>query len=280
MDKKNTEYSLGDLRKKSKTELLDLLYRQEKLLSNARFIAKLPDKGQKIKNLKDQVKQTLSHLNDISRVTDDFHQLQLNSKPTNHLDSDDDNDESPEQEVNVYKTLATNGLQLKQYKDVRRLPNERIEDVPDMKTDNRIHGAEINNQEPISVDLQKFSSKLTKKIATVNGEKSSERFRENRTLQRTLADALPNKTVKSDKLWYDTSVTPPPSKFTSAKLISLQESYSLITEQTQKAKELAIKQATEQLAKSIYSGVMEESNFVHYTNYREVHSEGDSEDED
>ncbi|KAG7468043.1 hypothetical protein MATL_G00138510 [Megalops atlanticus] len=52
---------VGDLQKKSKEELSDILVRQEKLLSNKRFIQSLPDKGKKISDFVERVRQALAH---------------------------------------------------------------------------------------------------------------------------------------------------------------------------------------------------------------------------
>ncbi|XP_062327252.1 protein GRINL1A [Osmerus eperlanus] len=50
---------VGDLRNKSKEELCELLSRQEKLLSNKRFIQTLPDKGRKILDFAERVRLAL-----------------------------------------------------------------------------------------------------------------------------------------------------------------------------------------------------------------------------
>lgn len=46
---------VGDLRHKSKEELLELLLRQEKILSNKRLVQTLPDKGKRIKEFAEKV---------------------------------------------------------------------------------------------------------------------------------------------------------------------------------------------------------------------------------
>ncbi|KAJ8340464.1 hypothetical protein SKAU_G00350970 [Synaphobranchus kaupii] len=52
---------IGDLESKSKDELFDILQRQEKLLSNKRFIQSLPDKGRKISDFVQRVHLALAH---------------------------------------------------------------------------------------------------------------------------------------------------------------------------------------------------------------------------
>ncbi|XP_051987598.1 DNA-directed RNA polymerase II subunit GRINL1A-like [Xyrauchen texanus] len=53
---------VSDLNSKRKDELLEILTRQEKLLSNKRFIQSLPDKGKKIADFVDKVRLALGHL--------------------------------------------------------------------------------------------------------------------------------------------------------------------------------------------------------------------------
>lgn len=58
---------VGDMRSKSKDELLEILSRQEKLLSNKRFIQSLPDKGKKIADFVEKVRLALGHLEEEER---------------------------------------------------------------------------------------------------------------------------------------------------------------------------------------------------------------------
>ncbi|XP_052457951.1 DNA-directed RNA polymerase II subunit GRINL1A-like [Carassius gibelio] len=58
---------VGDLGSKSKDQLLEMLSRQEKLLSNKRFIQTLPDKGKKIAGFVEKVHLALGHLEEEER---------------------------------------------------------------------------------------------------------------------------------------------------------------------------------------------------------------------
>ncbi|KAI2662668.1 DNA-directed RNA polymerase II subunit GRINL1A-like protein [Labeo rohita] len=58
---------VGDLSSKSKDQLLEILSRQEKLLSNKRFIQTLPDKGKKIADFVEKVHLALGHLEEEER---------------------------------------------------------------------------------------------------------------------------------------------------------------------------------------------------------------------
>ncbi|KAJ8247880.1 hypothetical protein GJAV_G00251610 [Gymnothorax javanicus] len=51
----------GDLQSKSREELCEMLHRQEKLLSNKRFIQSLPDKGKKISDFAQRIHLALAH---------------------------------------------------------------------------------------------------------------------------------------------------------------------------------------------------------------------------
>ncbi|XP_042349355.1 protein GRINL1A [Plectropomus leopardus] len=52
---------VGDLRHQSKEELQELLLRQEKILSNKRFLQSLPDKGKKIKDFAEKLQLAIEH---------------------------------------------------------------------------------------------------------------------------------------------------------------------------------------------------------------------------
>ncbi|XP_064194066.1 protein GRINL1A [Anguilla rostrata] len=88
----------GDLLSRSKDELCEILLRQEKLLSNKRFIQSLPDKGRKISDFVQRVRLALAHheeeekrLNMLSSVRTEFqskYQQALSQRqPGNHIDT-------------------------------------------------------------------------------------------------------------------------------------------------------------------------------------------------
>ncbi|XP_068586667.1 protein GRINL1A [Cebidichthys violaceus] len=52
---------VGDLRNQSKEELQELVLRQEKMLSNTRFLQSLPDKGKKIKEFAEKLHLAIEH---------------------------------------------------------------------------------------------------------------------------------------------------------------------------------------------------------------------------
>ncbi|KAJ4946814.1 hypothetical protein JOQ06_008859 [Pogonophryne albipinna] len=55
---------VGDLGKQSKEELQELLLRQEKILSNTRFLQSLPDKGKKIRAFAEKVHLAIEHFDE------------------------------------------------------------------------------------------------------------------------------------------------------------------------------------------------------------------------
>ncbi|XP_034383227.1 protein GRINL1A [Cyclopterus lumpus] len=52
---------VGDLRNQSKEELQELILRQEKMMSNKRFLQSLPDKGKKIKEFVEKLRLAIEH---------------------------------------------------------------------------------------------------------------------------------------------------------------------------------------------------------------------------
>ncbi|XP_028812850.1 protein GRINL1A [Denticeps clupeoides] len=75
----NRQGYTGDLRSRSPAELRELLQRQEKLLSNKKFVQTLPDKGKKISDFLQRVQLALDHVleqekkhNDLLSVRSEF----------------------------------------------------------------------------------------------------------------------------------------------------------------------------------------------------------------
>lgn len=69
MDRSWTERQgqVGDLTKHSKEQLLDLLLRQEKIISNRSLLLTLPDKGRKILEFREKIQQALEHHEEAER---------------------------------------------------------------------------------------------------------------------------------------------------------------------------------------------------------------------
>ncbi|KAF7989578.1 hypothetical protein HCN44_008252 [Aphidius gifuensis] len=75
--KKESQGYIDNLKNKNKTELQDLLERQNKLLANTFFIKKLPDKGERIKKFKDKLIEELSERNDIDNAANLLSRLNI-----------------------------------------------------------------------------------------------------------------------------------------------------------------------------------------------------------
>ncbi|XP_053204765.1 DNA-directed RNA polymerase II subunit GRINL1A-like [Panonychus citri] len=70
----------SDLSKLSIIELKDILERQDKLLSNGKFINSLPDKGKKIKDYQQKVLEKLKSKELVEQTTSILAKLNLNQK--------------------------------------------------------------------------------------------------------------------------------------------------------------------------------------------------------
>ncbi|XP_075064161.1 protein GRINL1A [Mixophyes fleayi] len=84
--------SVGELHGRSIEELMEILERQEKLLDNKKFIAKLPDRGKKILDYTEKVRIAIAEHNRLKNRTDllsafalEFQEKQRNTKESTHI---------------------------------------------------------------------------------------------------------------------------------------------------------------------------------------------------
>ncbi|KAJ9598838.1 hypothetical protein L9F63_026625 [Diploptera punctata] len=209
---------IEDLTKKTKSELLELIERQDKLLGNKKFISRLPDKGAKITQLRSRLAEELAQRDEVEKacgllsglnlgkpsVTDEI-EWTGNYSPNNKcnkLDSDDESDD----ERNPFKILASQaGVVGKDDVYVKRLCDKL--------------------QKPTETKKEKYLPHRTTKSGQLDGYKKP-----------------------LGPHWEVTAATPPPPVHGDTKLISLNESLDLQKEQATKLQELQAKQAAETLA--------------------------------
>ncbi|KAJ9592135.1 hypothetical protein L9F63_001363 [Diploptera punctata] len=239
---------IEDLTKKTKSELLELIERQDKLLGNKTFAIRLPDKGAKITQLRSRLAEELAQRDEVEKACGLLSGLNL-GKPSvtdeiewtgsysphnkcNKLDSDDESDD----ERNPFKILASQAG-VGTYRKKLRVENGepsliKPEDLEE------IHSHKIVGKDDVYV--KRLCDKLQKPTET-----KKEKY-------------LPHRTTKSGQLdgykkplgphWEVTAATPPPPVHGDTKLISLHESLDLQKEQATKLQELQAKQAAEKLA--------------------------------
>ncbi|XP_023709419.1 DNA-directed RNA polymerase II subunit GRINL1A isoform X2 [Cryptotermes secundus] len=300
---------IDDLNTKTKAELLELVERQDKLLTNKSFLRKLPDKGEKISKFRTLLAEELSRRDEVEKVCDKFSGLNVGKsgmldeiewtgkysqtvRESPLLDSDDESDE----ERNPLKILATQsgvGTYKKRY--VTEEPEERLikpEDLKDAEysVSNRREGSEPMEDAYVKHLCDKFEKQR---------EKKREPFRTHR-ITKTKPDEQSVNIQQSKKPlgphWEVTAATPPPPIHGDVKLINLQESLHLQKEQAEKLKDIQAKQAAEKLKSqlglmmgntlldpSLHLGYRDEPHHTDSSSSSEdemANSEGEQEDEE
>ncbi|KAG5670192.1 hypothetical protein PVAND_000470 [Polypedilum vanderplanki] len=153
--KKEKEYALNkDLTKLSRRELLDLKSRQTKLLENRHFINRLPDKGEKIKNLYDRIVEALEYRTDIENASKLLSKLNIGSNNLNNLEWEGSIQikkpqtlDSDDEEQNPLEILASSNSTFKNQKIVKKSndPNEKpLITEEDLKEANEIINGELH----------------------------------------------------------------------------------------------------------------------------------------
>jgi len=243
---KDKEYALEkDLSKLPKRELLDLISRQSVLLENKACLQKLPDKGQKIKDLYERAVKAYELKNEIDDAEKLLTDLNLGAKnvsnlewegklrlkqPQDILDSDDDED--------PLAILASS--------NTVNLNRVIVKTSPDGRKSSLVTEEDIKEAEEIVNSTLHFDPVL-ENICKMEKMEPSHRF-------------LPHKpkfddrplTSKADsdenKILRDNSAASPPVLMHGAKLLSLRESIEIEHVQRQKMQELQEKQAADRLA--------------------------------
>lgn len=261
MDSVRQDY-LGNLRRKSKPELLELLERQEKLLANKRFVAKLPDKGQKIISLKKHIERRLGLLK-LDLATNTLSKLNIRTRNDEQLDSDDD-DIDVDRVPSVWETLASNKIVCKK--------------ETGWKSD-RSAKADAPNKEP------QFYDSLAEAIDNLTLDK--EPFREhkakspgsNNNASASGSEVKPRKVHAEE----ESAVRYPVGVCTEVKVLSLQESLQFAKQNLNTLKELQLSHAAEFLEQNMdeLSLPISVPNIeIPLADYREIEFCSNSDDDD
>jgi len=127
---------VGDLGKKSVAELAEMLERQEKLLSNKALLAKLPDKGDKIWRVREEIERAYVNKQkfEVKNATEMLSTMNLIDEMENM-----DSDEGGEGSEKVLKILATHDSTNKEvfYEKVAVKFDEKLSDNDNNKRFNK-----------------------------------------------------------------------------------------------------------------------------------------------
>ncbi|XP_043279736.1 uncharacterized protein Polr2M [Venturia canescens] len=257
--KKESQGYIDNLENKQKFELQELLERQNKLLANKRFIANLPDKGEKIMKFRAIVLKEIEHRNEVDCAANLLSRLNIASegkvamnalewtgkydeesctRKVVELDSDDETDP-----LKILAQPTGTGVHAKKIITIQTeetsIKPDDIEEIEAFKKEN-----------PPETEHIKYIVDLVE-----NPKKDSHRepFKPHKTTKSNVHDPLKEKMRKKDKHWEITAATPPLTVHGAAKTLSLQESLKLQTEQVLKLQEIQAKHAIERLMQQIGS---------------------------
>ncbi|XP_046751525.1 uncharacterized protein LOC124414592 [Diprion similis] len=246
---------IEDLSSKQIFELEELLERQNKLLRNEKFVAKLPDKGARIINFRDKIQRELESKNDIERAAnllsrlniasegkDKMNELEWTGKYTEdrgtvrvvQLDSDDEDD--------PLKILAQpTGSGTHKKKVVHLPPEESLITPDDLK--------EIETfDDSVSVEHVKYILGVVERPRIVGEKQKPESFKPYKTTRSNVHDPSNELKRRRHPHWEVTAATPPPSIHGTIKELNITESLTLQKNQAEKLQEIQTQNAITKLA--------------------------------
>lgn len=270
--KNEIDGKITNLSSKTITELQELRDRQLKLLNNKPFIAKLPDRGAKIKAFHDKIvenlknkqeeEQTCRMLSSLNISEDLVQRIEWTGKieksQETYLDSDDDSESEDVIQILSQSTALEKKVKCIQPEKSLVTPEDIINvgELPHVKyiidkTENSAKAKPTGNFKPFK----------TTKSDVHNPEKEVHR-------------------CSKLKKWEVTAATPPPIKHGPAKILSIEESLKLQKEYNIHIKEVEARHAAEKLV-ARWGITMAElpKDTTKFGTYREVDSD-DSQDSD
>lgn len=235
-NKNASKEKVEDLSKFPKCTLLEMLDRQNKLLSNRSAVEKLKDKGAKIIRTKKQIEDELEkRVNASTNLCEVMAGLKLSTSQINALEWTQNTEElnrekfeEEESEKNPFKILATHSGTVFSKRIVK------IEEQPESLITEK--------------DIEEiYAAKLRDKIDKVE---PTTRFLPHKTLNHKFCSKKSLSDYKKKDLC---SASQPPPKFGSIKPISLEASIRLQYDQAQHLKDVQLKHAAERLKDKTYT---------------------------
>ncbi|KAJ8678964.1 hypothetical protein QAD02_014751 [Eretmocerus hayati] len=293
LPKKSSQGYIDDLQKKQKFELLELLERQEKLLSNKKFIGKLPDKGEKILSFKNKLVEEIKHRDEVENAAQQLSRLNIAAEGklamnelewtgkyskdpketiTKVVELDSDDEEDP---LKILAQPTGSGCHKK--KIIHLAPEESLikpEDLEEIES--------FKTLEPLELGHVKY---IVDKVENTEHDRKREPFKPYKTTKSNVHDPEKEKQreVKKDKHWEVTAATPPLIIHGAVKSLDLNESLKLQKDQAAKLQEIQAKHAAERLAQQLGNHKIGNApnNLRHYrTQDHDASNTSSSEDEE
>ncbi|CAH1797001.1 unnamed protein product [Owenia fusiformis] len=263
---------LGNLENHTKTQLEELLKRQQKLLNNKSFINKLPDRGKKIRTFAEQLQQKIKELEVVDQTASLFTQMKI--RPETNIEDDDPlkqmlNPRIKEKQINYESDESNSYAKVIQkidsvepkthYRAYQTIKAKNISEIPKDKLPSQSPSVKDNcvimETNTISRKL-KNKGKLTTILESDSPIGQPVETIDNRTV---LSKDIPDD-VKTDKskgaskktIQYEGVLAyRPKGTHESSITLSMEESLNLQKEQAKKQQTLQAIQASERLAQTV-----------------------------
>ncbi|CAG5134492.1 unnamed protein product, partial [Candidula unifasciata] len=254
---------LGQLKDKNITELIELLERQEKILSKGKYLARLPDKGEKARafaiHLKHLIEEKSGGLPALTAMTDcdmdpisDLHKSSISVTSNNHnLGVQDQSDIFAQIEVNQPRETTENGQtgsSENNEKNIVDLGSNLASSLEKMS----LGGSNKSQQTDTGHYINSYERVI--KQAEVKSIHKKPKFLPNRTLLHYdippspyPQDTAPKKPEREEP----SAANPPCYKFQKSQLIPIEESVKLIEQQRALNEELTTQRAARKLAEQL-----------------------------
>ncbi|KAF3832615.1 hypothetical protein F7725_026280 [Dissostichus mawsoni] len=282
---------VGDLGKQSKEELQELLLRQEKILSNTRFLQSLPDKGKKIRAFAEKVHLAIEHFDEDEKKQSLVFaaRKELQSKYQHAFTSQRGVPNAPTASHQNRQSEAAAGDAVSAQVQERKTLDEQ-QDKSDSREaagetmETAAAGASLNSDErKKDGDLVEAFERV--RLLPARGDPSPSGSSSPSRSSGASSPLSAQARRERDRKHLDdiTSAKMPPLIYSPAKLLSLDESASLQQDQTRRQQELYAKLAAQKLSEGLKVSVGSYTpDGGPMAAYREVHDEGTqlSSDED
>uniref|UniRef100_A0A3B1JL20 RNA polymerase II subunit M n=1 Tax=Astyanax mexicanus TaxID=7994 RepID=A0A3B1JL20_ASTMX len=285
----------GELSGRSREELQEILSRQEKILLNKRFVQTLPDKGKKITDFVEKVRQALKALEEeeekqasLSAIGTEFQVRYLQALAQRR----NAEQETVKEEENLLETSRTNQPNTEGVMEAST-PAGGAEDLVEAlgrvnlsEEKNRPLRDTVINSPPRNVFSATQSQKKPHYIEVFKPNQQRHKGSGSSSPGHSSGSATPLSAEarrQRDRKHLDdiTAAKLPPLHHSPAQLLTLEESAALLREQTRKQQEVQARLAAQKLAEGLtvtMSGYNPEG--VALGTYREVHDDGAVSDED
>ncbi|KAL1131893.1 hypothetical protein AAG570_011504 [Ranatra chinensis] len=246
-----SDYRLEDLSLLPMPVLLETLDRQNKLLSNRLFIARLPDNGSRIMKFKGRLEEELAIRKSKRDLCEVISGLTLNGKEISDSLEWEGKFESPEVTTSYKPTMKDVKNEIDSEKNLLEIlathsstSQNKIQTRVLDEAESLIKPSDGDCEEKINNDP--YVLNLCKKFDSI---KTWERFLPHKTLVSTQKETCRIKPEKEREL---SAATPPSPKHSNVIAVSLEQSLDLQFQQSKRLKEIQIKHAAERLKDKSY----------------------------